>query len=328
MDIIDLKFYEKFEKINQTYDEIIEFLESVEVMSDNKLFSYYLKQKKAIEPVAMLFKKYLSLQNEIELNLEIFELEKDQETRAHILDENQKLENEQVKVFENLKLEFLKSEGQDQLAKIEITPKNSGNEFVGELVQMIKNIFGDLATIEVEESKTTIIKINGKGAFDRVSFLAGLSKRILRGEENLFQIVVLKTEENEIEIDEKDILVEISKSSGAGGQHINKTESAVKLTHIPTGITAECQDERSQTKNKIRAYEHLKQKILQKQQENVQKNIKNQRDAQKTAIFSTTPVLVFDFDKNKVSDSRTKKSYSLKDILAGNTKILESDLRV
>lgn len=329
MDIIDSKFYEKFEKINHDYDEILFLLESVEVMSDNKLFAHYLKQKKQIESLALLFKKYLSIENEIGVNNEIFELEKDEIVKNNIICENEKLKAEQVKVFENLKCEYLKTEQTNQTARIEITPKNSDAEFVDEFVCMVKNIFAETnAQVEVVSGKTTLITAKGSGVFDKVSFLSGVLKQIKQGKENLFQVIVLNVKETHFEIDEKDVLVEISKSSGAGGQHINKTESAVKLTHIPTGITAECQDERSQTKNKIRAFENLKQKILQKMQENEQKNIKNQRDGQKNAIFSSTPVLVFDYDKNKVSDSRTKKSYSLKEVLSGNTKIIESDLRI
>ena len=141
-------------------------------------------------------------------------------------------------------------------------------------------------------------------------------------------VVVLLDSEKEIELREEDIAIEISKSSGAGGQHINKTESAVKLIHLPTGITAECQDERSQGKNKEKAMTALKEKILQKSKENRENNIKNQRNSLKTAIFADTPVLIFDFDRNRVVDNRTKKNYNLKEILAGNINNISSDLRV
>lgn len=329
MDNVDAKFYEQFEKINHQYDEFLGMLESVEVMSDNKLFAHYLKQKKQIEQVALAFKKYKAIENEIALNNEIYEIENDEEVRANIKKENVTLSNEMQKVFDNIKVEFLKQEQEIQTAKIEITPRNANDEGSMELVSMIKNIFeNEDAEILINEAKTIAISIKAKNAFNRLSFLSGLVKQTRLGKDGLFQVVVLNDESREVVIDEKDIVVEISKSSGAGGQHINKTESAVKLTHIPTGITAECQDERSQIKNKIRAMEHLKQKILQNNQEITQKNIKSQRRMQKNAIFSNTPVLIFDYDKNIVSDCRTKKNYPLKEILSGNTKLIESDLRI
>lgn len=328
MDSVDLKFFKEFEKIEREYDELLMLLESVEVMSDNKLFAFYLKRKKSLDGIAVLFKKYRSIENEIKLNQEIFSLEKEDETKNYIVSENQKLEAEKQKVFEALKTQFsLSNSTEEQMARIEITPKNEDKEFTVQIQNMICEMFKN-SKIEVSSKKTTSITLSGIQAYDKLSFLSGLVKTIKQGKENLFQVVVLKIDNETIEIDEKDIVIEISKSSGAGGQHINKTESAVKLTHIPTGISAECQDERSQTKNKVRALENLKNKILQKYQENAQKNIEKQRQNQKNAVFGSTPVLIFDFDRNKVNDSRTKKTYDLKEILSGNTEILQSDLRV
>ena len=328
MDSVDLKFFKEFEKIEHEYDELLMLLESVEVMSDNKLFAFYLKRKKSLDDIAVLFKKYRSIENEIKLNQEIFSLEKDDETKNYIVSENQKLEAEKQKVFEALKTQFsLSNSTEEQMVRIEITPKNEDKEFTVQIQNMICEMFKN-SKIEVSSKKTTSITLSDVQAYDKLSFLSGLVKTIKQGKENLFQVVVLKIDNETIEIDEKDIVIEISKSSGAGGQHINKTESAVKLTHIPTGISAECQDERSQTKNKVRALENLKNKILQKYQENAQKNIEKQRQNQKNAVFGSTPVLIFDFDRNKVNDSRTKKTYDLKEILSGNTEILQSDLRV
>ena len=328
MDSVDLKFFKEFEKIEHEYDELLMLLESVEVMSDNKLFAFYLKRKKSLDDIAVLFKKYRSIENEIKLNQEIFSLEKDDKTKNYIVSENQKLEAEKQKVFETLKTQFsLSNSTEEQMARIEITPKNEDKEFTVQIQNMICEMFKN-SKIEVSSKKTTSITLSDVQAYDKLSFLSGLVKTIKQGKENLFQVVVLKIDNKTIEIDEKDIVIEISKSSGAGGQHINKTESAVKLTHIPTGISAECQDERSQTKNKVRALENLKNKILQKYQENAQKNIEKQRQNQKNAVFGSTPVLIFDFDRNKINDSRTKKTYDLKEILSGNTEILQSDLRV
>ena len=328
MDSVDLKFLESFEKIEREYDELLMLLDSVEVMSDNKLFAFYLKRKKELDTLAVLFKKYRAIEKEIQTNTEIFQIENDDETKKYILSENEKLENEKINVFEKLKTQFAETKTSEiQTAKIEITPKNDDTEFVEQITNMVKEMFKS-SKFEIVSNKTTSIVVESVSAYEKLSFLSGLVRTVKQGKENLFQIVVLKLDDETISIDEKDIVVEISKSGGAGGQHINKTESAVKLTHIPTGISAECQDERSQVKNKAKALENLKKKILQKCRENAQKNIEKQRQNQKNAVFGTTPVLVFDFDRNKVNDSRTKKSYELKEILQGKTEVLQSDLKV
>ena len=111
-------------------------------------------------------------------------------------------------------------------------------------------------------------------------------------------------------------------------EHINKTESAVKLLHVPTGLTVECQDERSQTKNKERAMSLLKEKISQYYLKNNENYIKNQRNTIKNAIFSNTSSVVFDFDKHKVFVANLKKDYDLNAIVGGNLKLISNDMRV
>ena len=130
------------------------------------------------------------------------------------------------------------------------------------------------------------------------------------------------------EIRDEDIVVQTSKSSGAGGQHINKTESAVKLIHTPTGISIMCQDERSQLKNKIRAMENLKEKIMQKNNEIQEKYIINQRKITKNAIFTDTPAFILDFDTKKLSVTKNKKQYDANDAISGKLENIINDLKV
>ena len=327
MDSVDLKFYNQFEKASKKFDELTELLESVEVMSDNKLYVFYLKQKKEVEKIAVMFKNLKEVETEIALIEETLKNETNSLVVTEFQNEREKLIEQRTEIFENLKTESLTfGTGETEQVKLEITTKFEDDDFVQEILNLVKNI-DETFEVNAQKSKTTVVEVSGVNAYEKLKFLSGQIKHIKFGKEQMILIVVLKTEKTEIEIDEKDIVIEISRSSGAGGQHINKTESAVKLTHVPTGISAECQDERSQTKNKERAFENLKKKILQKHQENIQKNIKNQRNSQKNAIFSNTPVLVFDYDKNKVSDLRTKKVYELKEILNGKVEVLQSDLR-
>ena len=123
MDSVDLKLYEQLLKINHEYNEYLCLLESVEIMSDNKLFAHYLKKKKNIEPIALLFQKYQSIESEIKLNNEIFEMEKNEESKLNIKQENVRLEVELKNAFDKMKIEFLKSTEKMQTAHVEITSK-------------------------------------------------------------------------------------------------------------------------------------------------------------------------------------------------------------
>lgn len=329
MDIVDKKFIEKFEEIYQKYSQLDELLQSVEIMSDNKLFVFYQKQKKQIERLADLYKNFLKLDEEIKFNNELFEMEQNPSIKQNLEQDNNNLKAQKNEVFNQLKIEYSKSNSkQYQKVKIEVTSKNQENDALVLFVDFLKNVFAEqLKTFELS-NKNAVICAEGEYVYDMVSYFSGVVKFVINSKEYLLQVVVLNDLCEEFEFDESDVEIELSKSSGAGGQHINKTESAVRLIHKPTGITAECQDERSQTKNKERAFEILRNKILQKNRENIEKNIKNQRNIQKNAIFSSTPKFDFDFDANKLFDTETKKSYSLKQILSGDIKLLESDKKL
>ena len=124
----------------------------------------------------------------------------------------------------------------------------------------------------------------------------------------------------------EDVEIETLKSGGAGGQHINKTESAIRLVHKPTGLSVVCQDERSQLMNKKRAFENLERKIKLKIDQESKNDIIFQRKNIKNALFSSTSALTFNFDKNNVFCNKTKKYYDLKEILKGNLQIIWSDV--
>lgn len=332
MDSVNQKYYDLFVELEAEYDECLELLSSVEIMTDNKLFVYYQKKQKQFADVVLKFKGYKKLCEECELSKELAVVETSETEKAELSKTYEELLKKSEDAFEELKqVYFEQGKKEEQKAKIEISIKTGGNEFVAELKTLFEN-FAEQNGFEIEivsETETQIsMFVSGENSFEKLKTFQGAVKKIQNTSEALALVVVLLDGAKEIEIREEDILVEISKSSGAGGQHINKTESAVKLIHLPTGITAECQDERSQGKNKEKAMVALKEKILQKTKENNEKYIKNQRNSLKNAIFSDTPVLIFDYDRNKVTDNRTKKTYGLKEILSGNINLIASDLSV
>jgi len=308
MEMLNERLQKGLNNVLKRYEELEELTSSVEVMSDFKLYNFYLKQMKDIEAVALKFRE-----------LKAFENETDNQAN-----------NERESIIAQLKKMYLENSNleQDDIT-IEISTKQD-ETFLKDFVELVVE-FLDKENCSVENNEKTngsiVLTVSGFGIYNKLGKICGKIKKIDRGVETEIVVAVLKKNNDEIVIDENDLQIQTSKSSGAGGQHINKTESAVKVTHIPTGISAECQDERSQTKNKEKAIARLYEKIAQNNLKKSQKNEEKQRKEIKNKIFASTPAIIFDFDANKVFVSETKKYYSLKYINDAFGELLE-DLRI
>lgn len=321
MDMLSNNLTDKFEKVLQEYTELEDFLCSVEIMSDNKLFEFYRRKKSKLEPLAKAVKEWNTANEELAVAKELLSLEENVDEKMALKQKVEELEEKTEQKLEQAKQVFQNQNTfGEQTAKVEISYKSGENilEFLsGVFEKFADETFSHFEIIKKEIESIWIV-ISGEGVFEKLKHFSGLIKKTESGKESTALCVVLNDNKCEIEFDEKDVEVQTSRSGGAGGQHINKTESAVRLVHTPTGIVAECQDERSQLKNKEKAMQALKQKILQKQAENNEKYIKNQRNELKNAIFSNSTVLEFDFDKNEACHIKTKVHFKLKEILEGN----------
>lgn len=327
MDCKVLDFEQRFDQILSEFEEYKEISESVEVMSDHKLYAFYMSKIKRLESIAIKIKKYNELKQDI---ASLDELLKDSDDLS-VRSEKEFMVAEKEKIFEEIQKDLAKQkEKQEEIVIIEICSKE---DF--EFVEIIKNLIEDYAKCGFVEFKVLEksndsykLKVSGEGVFEKFNLLSGKVKRILRGEQTNASVVVIKQLDSQIEINEDDLLIQTSKSSGAGGQHINKTESAIKIIHKPTGIFAECQDERSQTKNKEKALKFLSEKIAQINAENIKKNDIKQRNDIKNKLFGTTASVVFDYDANKILLNENKTEYKLKDILDnGLEKIFNNNIK-
>lgn len=317
-----------FEEILADYEELNQFLSSVEVMSDVKLYNHYLKRFKHLESVALPFKKARELQQDIEV---FVEMKNDCGANEQFDIENQIADIEK-------QIEGFYAEAKNALAKnklleqqnisIEINSKED-SEFVKYITELFIKFFDNSKTtvaVKRQDEFAVELEVTGKGVFELANLFSGKIKKIQFGVESVLNFVVLKNIECDDEFDEGDLMIQTTRSSGAGGQHINKTDSAVRITHIPTGIVVECQEERSQTKNKEKAIMRLKEKITQINQQKIQKNEENQRKMLKNKLFGTTATAIFNFDENKIIMPMNKLEYKIKDIEEGNLEIIFSDI--
>lgn len=317
------EFLAKISDIESKYNELENFLSRSEVISDNKLYTHFSTQKKQLEKCMALILSYRKTESKIKENLELLSLMEDEVERQKLGLEIEELGKQENSEKEEICVYLSETKfSQPQTAAIEISGKNpetiaSFTEFLVEASKFLK------ADYTFENQKFTL---SGHGVYDKLKNFSGKIKFVLRGREDTLTVAVLSVQTEAPEFSERDVEIQTLKSGGAGGQHINKTESAVRLAHIPTGIVALCQDERSQTSNKQRAMENLRQKVESYYEKNMQKNIEIQRKKLKNAVFSETPAVIFDFDGNVLTFSGNKKSYKLSEILKGDMKLLFSEI--
>ena len=330
MDIVAQKLIIEYENIEAAYNEAETMVNSVEIMSDNKLYNFYLKQKKKYQDIALKYKSYKELLQEESLYRDM--LKSSESDSLSVKAELDTVAERLSLVYEDLKSSYFNMQSmKNEMVQVELTYKSGDTESLIEFKTMLEN-FATVESLNIiqekQDSQHLVYDISGEGAYYNLKHFSGLVKIIKNSKESFLISAVIEKQNNDISFSENDVIVETLKSGGAGGQHINKTESAVRLVHVPTGISVKCQDERSQTKNKERAMETLKQKILQKIKENNENYIKNQRKEFKNAIFSDTPIVVFDFDKHLFIDNRLKKSFDINVVLSGNLQTISNELKV
>ncbi len=332
MNSIDQKFFNKLQELDLRYNECLAMLNSVEVASDPKLFRAFEKEQAKLKPVAELFKEYSEEKKQQEFLQELYSLAEDLSERAKIKSELEECEILLETLQKKLKQEYLlMNTSQTERAKIEITLKSGSKDFVNDLRQIFER-FAQTEGLEIcclkNEETSLVLQLDGNSAYEKLGSLSGIYCQILCGKKSEAIVVILNLKIFDTNIDDDEFVIQTSKSGGAGGQHINKTESAVKIIHTKTGLFAECEDERSQQKNKERAMQNLKEKVLNFYKQSGEKDTNNQRSRLKSAIFSNTPILIFDCDKNIVSLNKLKKSYNFNEIKKFGLQIITNDLRI
>ncbi len=334
--------------INKLKDAELRFIHIEEelalpdTVSDQEKYRSLMKEYKQLTPVIEKFREYNDLESQLKDALELAEdTSNDGEIRELARAEFEELKDASQSCIEELKILLLpKDENDDKNVVVEIRAGAGGEEaalFAYVLYRMY-NMYAQSAGYKCElvgcnetelgGFKEVSFMVIGEGAYSRLKFESGVH-RVQRVPETESQgriqtstatvAVLPEAEDVEIEVKDSDLIIESCKSSGAGGQHVNKTESAVRLTHKPTGIVIECQNERSQFQNKDKAIKLLKTKLYDMKLTEQNQKIASERRSQVGTGDRSERIRTYNYPQGRVSDHRIGLTlYSLESFLNGD----------
>jgi peptide chain release factor 1 len=333
--------WDKLAAVEQRYEEVGRMLTQPEVISKRELFQKYSKEHKDLSEIVATYRAFRKVKDEIEGSRELIATGDDRELVKMAEEELSLLEKEQEVLEGRLKILLLpKDPNDDKNVILEIRAGAGGDEaglFAGELFRMYIRYAEDrrwgvellsASAASAGGYKEIIAMIAGHGAFSRLKYERGVHRvqRVPATEaqgrihtSTVTVAVLPEAEDVEIEINEKDLRIDVYRSSGPGGQSVNTTDSAVRITHLPTGIVVAMQDEKSQIKNREKAMRVLKARILEAKQAEVDAERRDDRRSQVGTGERSEKVRTYNFPQSRITDHRIGLSlYSLDQVLNGD----------
>jgi peptide chain release factor 1 len=332
---------EQLEKLEARYQELEKILASYESIPDRDQYNKYAKELSSLRGPVSLFREYRAISKEIE-GLEAVLKEKNEKELSELArEELPKLEDKRRQIQDKLKSMLKgvdKDAGRDVI--VEIRPGTGGDEaglFAADLYRMYSKYAANKGwdqeslsanATEAGGFKEVVFSLKGGDAYKRLKFESGVH-RVQRVPTTEAQgrihtstatvVTMVEPEEVDIVIEPKDLRIDTYRSSGPGGQHMQKTDSAVRITHVPSGVVVACQDERSQLKNKNKAMRILGARILDMKKQDELKKVSEARKSQIGSGDRSEKIRTYNFPDRRVTDHRINfTSHRLEAILEGD----------
>lgn len=332
---------EKLKTIKEKFDKLSEEIADPAIIADTKLWQAKVKEHSSLTPLMDEYNNYLKVAKDYEDATALLSSETEPDMREMLKEEIQSNKEKMTASEEQLKILLLpKDENDEKNVILEIRGGAGGEEsslFAHSLLRMYKmycdNHKFKMEILNIEETELGGIKeveamIKGKNVYAKFKYESGVH-RVQRVPETESQgrvhtstatvAILPEMEDAEVEINEKDIRIDLFRSSGAGGQHINKTESAIRITHFPTGIVVSCQDERSQTQNKEKAFAMLRAKLYDYYQHEKESEYRQNRKSQIGTGDRSERIRTYNFPQGRVTDHRIGYSmFNINSFMDGN----------
>ena len=309
------------------FDELDKLLVDPKIVTNQNQVKKLAQERRQLEPIVQNGKEFISLINQIEEGQKILS-ESDEELKYIVKEEMPELEEKRIKLEDELKILLIPHDtNDDKNTIIEIRAGTGGDEaalFAADLYRMYsryaersgwKHELMNLNATGIGGFKEIIFSLEGESTYGKLKFESGVHRvqRVPKTEASgrvhtsAATVAVLpEAEEADIEVNESDLKIDTYRASGAGGQHVNKTESAIRITHLPTGLVVTCQDESSQHKNRAAAMKVLRSRLLSMEQD----RIANERAKKRKSLVSTgdrsAKIRTYNFPQGRITDHRIK----------------------